>query len=142
MLVRRLRDCEPFVAGDGSVLRELLHPDKTDVAIHYSLAHAKVGPGKRTKAHRLKTAEVYYILSGRGRMHIDAEMTDVDADCAIYIPPGSIQSISNTGKDDLIFLCIVDPVWHQVDEEVVGEFRAARTNAAEAIERTSRSEGE
>jgi hypothetical protein len=29
-----------------------------------------------------------------------------------------------------------------VDEEVVGEFRAARTNAAEAIERTSRSEGE
>ena len=119
MRVRRLRDCELFVAGDGSILRELLHPDKTGLAIRYSLAHARVAPGEKTKAHRLKTAEVYYILSGQGRMHIDAETTAVDADCAIYIPPGSVQYIENTGKDDLIFLCMVDPAWREVDEEIV-----------------------
>lgn len=121
MLVRRLRDCEQFVAGDGSILRELLHPDKADVAIRYSLAHARVTPGESTKAHRLRTAEVYYILRGRGRMHIDAEATDVDADCAIYIPPGSVQYIANTGKDNLLFLCIVDPGWRETDEEVIEE---------------------
>jgi mannose-6-phosphate isomerase-like protein (cupin superfamily) len=119
MLVRRLKNCEQFVAGDGSILRELLHPDKIDVAIHYSLAHARVGPGETTKAHRLRTAEAYYILRGKGRMHIDAETADVDADCAIYIPPGSIQSIENTGRDDLIFLCIVDPAWQPQDEELI-----------------------
>jgi len=119
MLVRRLRDCEQFVAGDRSILRELLHPDKADVAIRYSLARARVAPGEKTKAHRLKTAEVYYILSGRGRMHIDAETTAVDVDCAIYIPPGSVQHIANTGKDDLLFLCIVDPAWREADEEVL-----------------------
>jgi len=119
MLVRRLRDCEQFVAGDSSILREFLHPGKIDVAIHYSLAHAKVRLGEKTKAHRLRTAEVYYILSGQGRMHIDAETTAVDADCAIYIPPGSVQYIENTGKDDLIFLCMVDPAWREVDEEIV-----------------------
>jgi mannose-6-phosphate isomerase-like protein (cupin superfamily)/2'-5' RNA ligase len=119
MLIRRLQDCEQFVAGDGSVLRELLHPDKVNVAIRYSLAHARVAPGESTKAHRLRTAEVYYILRGRGRMHIDAEMTDVDANCAIYIPPGSVQRISNIGKDDIIFLCIVDPAWREEDEEVM-----------------------
>ena len=95
MLVRRLRDCEQFVAGDGSILREFLHPDKIDVAIRYSLAHAEVGAGEKTKAHRLRTAEVYYILSGKGRMQIDRETADVDADCAIYIPPGSIQCITD-----------------------------------------------
>ena len=121
MLVRRLEDCEQFVAGDGSILRELLHPDKADVAIRYSLAHARVGPGERTKAHRLKTAELYYILSGRGRMSIDAEVTDVGANCAIYIPPGALQHIVNTGKHDLLFLCIVDPAWQPRDEEVMGE---------------------
>ncbi len=119
MLVRRLKDCEQFVAGDGSILREFLHPDKTDVAIHYSLAHARVRPGGKTKAHRLKTAELYYILSGRGCMYIDAEAADVDANCAIYIPPGSVQHIANTGKDDLLFLCIVDPAWREVDEEII-----------------------
>jgi len=121
MRVRRLRDCELFVAGDGSILRELLHPDKTGLAIRYSLAHARVAPGEKTKAHRLKTAEVYYILSGRGRMHIDAEAADVDADCAIYIPPGSIQHIQNTGNDHLVFLCIVDPAWREADEETIEE---------------------
>jgi len=120
MLVRRLADCEPFVAGDNSLLREFLHPDKADVAIRYSLAHARVGPGEQTKAHRLRTAEVYYILSGRGRMHIDAESAEVDAGSAVYIPPGSVQYIANTGKDDLAFLCIVDPAWREADEEVVG----------------------
>ncbi len=69
MLVRRLEDCEPFVAGDGSILRELLHPGKADVAIRYSIAHARVSPDEQTKAHRLKTAELYYILRDRGDRH-------------------------------------------------------------------------
>ncbi len=119
MLVRRLRDCEQFVAGDGSILRELLHSDKADVAVRYSLAHARVGPGEKTKSHRLKTAELYYILNGRGRMYIDAEAADVEADCVIYIPPGAVQHIVNTGKNDLLFLCTVDPAWREADEEIV-----------------------
>jgi mannose-6-phosphate isomerase-like protein (cupin superfamily) len=117
MLVRRPGDCEEFVAGDGSILCEFLHPDKADVAIRYSLAHARVGPGKETIPHRLRTAEVYYILHGRGQMHIDAEQAPVDAGCMIYIPPDSVQY---TGNDDLLFLCIVDPAWQAQDEQVIG----------------------
>ncbi len=119
MLVRRVKDCEEFIAGDDSVLRELLHPAKSNVEIRYSLAHATVGPGRRTKAHRLQTAEVYYILQGHGRMHIDAEAAPVTAGCAVYIPPRSVQYMENAGADDLIFLCIVDPAWRQADEEIL-----------------------
>jgi mannose-6-phosphate isomerase-like protein (cupin superfamily) len=120
MLVRRLKDCGQFTAGDGSILCELLHPDKADVAIRYSLAHARVGPGEKTKPHRLRTAEVYYILRGRGRMHVDAGTAEADVDSIIYIPPGSVQYIENTGRDDLLFLCIVDPAWREMDEEIIG----------------------
>ncbi len=119
MLIRRLRDCAEFIAGDGSVLRELLHPDKADIRIRYSLAHARVRPGGRTRAHRLKTTEVHYILDGRGRMHIDEQSAEVAADSAVYIPPGSVQRIENTGPGDLVFLCIVDPAWRKEDEEVI-----------------------
>ena len=119
MLVRRVNDCEEFVAGDDSLLRELLHPDKSDIQIRYSLAHAKVGPGRKTKAHRLKTAEVYYVLQGHGTMHIDAETAPVTTGCAVHIPPRSVQYIENVGADDLVFLCIVDPAWKQADEEIL-----------------------
>jgi mannose-6-phosphate isomerase-like protein (cupin superfamily) len=37
----------------------------------------------------------------------------------VYIPPFSKQSIKNTGKSDLSFLCIVDPAWTQQDEIIL-----------------------
>jgi mannose-6-phosphate isomerase-like protein (cupin superfamily) len=119
MFVRSLWDCEEFVAGDGSILRELLHPDKEDLTIRYSLAHAKVPPGQATKSHKLATTEVYYIIAGSGQMSIDDEMQAVGPGCAVYIPPGAVQFIENTGDEDLLFLCIVDPAWRPEDEEVI-----------------------
>jgi mannose-6-phosphate isomerase-like protein (cupin superfamily) len=126
MLIRHLKDCDEFTAGDDSILRELLHPDKADLEIHYSLAHATVKPGERTKPHRLRTTEVYYLLAGRGRMHIDNEVSEVSADCAVHIPPGSVQCIENTEAADLVFLCLVDPAWRAEDEEILGEAHRCR----------------
>ena len=118
-MIRKITECPEFIAGDGSILRELLHPDKADIELRYSLAHAKVGIGKKTLPHKLRTSEVYYILSGHGLMHINREERNVKAHCVIYIPPGSTQSIENTGKSELEFLCIVDPAWQKSDEIVL-----------------------
>ena len=119
-MLKNLRDCEEFMAGDGSILRELLHPDKADVPIRYSLAHARVVVGHGTTPHKLKSCEVYYIIEGQGRMHIDAESFEVGPESAICIRPKSVQYIENTGDCDLVFLCIVDPAWRQEDEQVLG----------------------
>lgn len=119
MFVKKLQDCEKFIAGDDSLLRELLHPDKTDLAIRYSLAHAVVKPGQTSKPHKLKTSEVYYILEGEGIMHIKMESEKVTPGNVIYIPPNSMQYIRNTGSSELKFLCIVDPAWRHEDEEVL-----------------------
>ena len=117
-MLRRLKDCRQFMAGDSSLLRELLHPDKADLQIHYSLAHASVEVGQATKPHRLRSSEVYYILSGQGLMYIDEQSFEVDSGCAVYIPPNSTQYVENTGDSDFKFLCIVDPPWREEDEEV------------------------
>lgn len=118
MFLRHLRDCAELVAGDGSTLRELLHPAKAALQIRYSLAHAKVAPARATKRHRLRTSEVYYIMAGQGLMHIDGESSEVCPGCAVYVPPGCEQYIENTGKSELIFLCIVEPAWKKEDEQV------------------------
>ncbi len=121
MLIRDLTQCEEFMARDKTALRELLHPDRHDVALHYSLAHAVVEPGKRSAQHVLQSTEVYYILQGQGIMYIDDESEAVRAGQAIYIPAQATQWIENTGAEELQFLCIVDPAWQEQDEEILQE---------------------
>lgn len=118
MLIRKLLDCPEFIAGDGTRLRELLHPDKQDVALRYSLAHAIVPEGQTSLPHSLTTSEVYYILQGQGEMHIDAETQTVEAGDAVYIPPNARQYIHNYGDGPLVFICLVDPAWRREDETV------------------------
>jgi mannose-6-phosphate isomerase-like protein (cupin superfamily) len=119
MFVRELKNCEEFIAGDNCTLREILHPDKADLKLRYSLAHAVVKPGDTTWLHRLKSSEVYYIIEGEGIMHIEDEAKPVRPGTTVYIPPNAKQCIHNSGQRDLVFLCIVDPAWHKEDEKIL-----------------------
>ncbi len=118
MLVRALQDCEEFVAGDSTLLRELLHPDKQPLALRYSLAHATLPVGHTSDPHSLKTSEVYYILAGQGEMHINDETQRVGPGDTVYIPPDARQYIHSCGDEPLVFLAIVDPAWQVADETV------------------------
>ncbi len=118
MLIRKLAHCEEFIAGDGTRLRELLHPDKQPLALRYSLAHAVLPVGQTATPHSLQTSEVYYLLSGQGEMHIDGEVQSVEAGDAVYIPPQARQFIRNSGQEPLVFICLVDPAWQSEDETV------------------------
>lgn len=117
MLIKDFKNSKEFVAGDNTVLRELLNARTTEGAdFRYSLAHATVKQGESSASHALKTSEVYYILEGEGEMHIDEDSKKVHAGQTIVIPPNAKQYISNIGKSDLKFLCIVDPAWRKDDE--------------------------
>ena len=120
--VRRLEDCEEIVALDGTILRELINPlhSKEKMHLDYSIAHAIVRPGEASMPHRFfEASEVYYILSGEGRMHVDDESAEVGPSDTVYIPPKGVQYIENTGQEDLIFLCIVYPSWFPEAEELI-----------------------
>ncbi len=118
MLIRKLSECDEFIAGDGTLLRELLHPDKQPLALRYSLAHAIVAVGQTSLPHSLTTSEVYYILQGIGEMHIDDEVQSVEPGDAVYIPPNARQFIHNCGTEPLVFICLVDPAWRKDDETI------------------------
>ncbi|HPZ06769.1 MAG TPA: cupin domain-containing protein [Candidatus Eremiobacteraeota bacterium] len=118
MYIKNLNTCKEITSGDNCRLREILNPLRDGLSVGYSLAHASVGPGETTFKHTLTSSEVYYILSGEGIMYIDNEEQTVLEDFTIYIPPGSLQCIKNTGTEELIFLCIVDPPWKAEDEVI------------------------
>ncbi|MEM3112669.1 MAG: cupin domain-containing protein [candidate division WOR-3 bacterium] len=119
MKIKSLKQCPEFTAGDNSKLREILNPKKEGLKLNYSLAYAQVKPKKRTLKHRLKYTEVYFIINGKGMMHIDRKKRIVKSKDTIYIPPGAVQFIENIGTQPLEFLCVVNPAWEPKCEEVL-----------------------
>jgi mannose-6-phosphate isomerase-like protein (cupin superfamily) len=122
MLIRRLQDQESINALDNTIIREILNPkhESHPLVLNYSLAHATLKPKEKSLPHKFfEASEVYYILKGKGVMHIDDESAEVSPGDTIYIPPQTIQWIENTDSEDLEFLCVVDPAWQPNAEELV-----------------------
>jgi mannose-6-phosphate isomerase-like protein (cupin superfamily) len=122
MIIRDIADCPRNRVIDGSLLAELLHPDKVPGAqrLRCSVAHAVVPPGESTLPHFLKTStELYYVLEGSGEIHIGTRSAIVHPGQIVLVPKGRSQYIRNTGTGNLVFLCIVTPKWQAADEELV-----------------------
>lgn len=115
----RLNDCPEFIAGDRTRLRELLHPDKTEAKVGYSLAHGYLDPGTESLLHRLRSSEVYYFLAGEGRLTVEDRSVNVSRGDVVYVPPGANQSLLNTGGEAIEFLCLVDPAWQKEAEDIL-----------------------
>ncbi len=120
MFIVDVRERPQFVAGDETLLREVLHPAVHGVPTGYSLAHASLAPGKRSLPHRLAGSEVYYVLKGEGKMYVEGQSDNVREGMLVYVPPGATQFIENTGSGALVFLCIVEPAWSAEGEEIGG----------------------
>ena len=108
-----------FIAGDLTIIKELLSPTNDGVGINYSLAHATVEVGRESIPHILhKSSELYYILKGVGEAFIEQKSYILEKGDYLLIPAGANQYIKNIGNEDLDFLCIVSPPWTIEQEEV------------------------
>ncbi|QUH24327.1 cupin domain-containing protein [Methanobacterium alkalithermotolerans] len=121
MLIRDLKTATYFETTDGTFICELLHPhrEEKDIKINFSIAHAILGPEESSHPHRIKSAgEIYFILEGKGLMHIDNQQALLEPGQLVYIPPGSMQFIKNVSSSELKFLCMVSPPWRKEDDEI------------------------
>jgi mannose-6-phosphate isomerase-like protein (cupin superfamily) len=116
MIISDIDKCVPVQGGEGTTIRQIFHPHNTMLGISYSIAQCVVEPGKRSKPHKMKSSEIYFVTKGKGVMHVDDESSEITENQSVYIPPLSSQFIENTGQTDLEFLCIVEPAWKQEDE--------------------------
>ena len=97
-----------YFSPEGCHILEILN---TEAFSSFSIARARVEPGRSTQLHAVDgVEEAYYILSGEGRMYIqDDEKGTVTAGDVVLIPSGHSQKIKNTGSEDLLFLCVCAP---------------------------------
>ena len=76
-----------------------------------SVARARIEPGITTQLHCLRNIiERYVIIEGSGEVEVDGKRPIFTRPLdVVTIPAGASQRISNTGKSDLVFLCICTP---------------------------------
>jgi len=119
--IRNLTEVPAFTTVDGSEIRELL-AHRNSCLRNQSLAEARLQPGQRTTPHyHPRAEEIYYITTGRGKMQIDGELTEVGPGDAIAIPPGAVHQITNIGPDLLAFLCCCAPAYEHTDTVLLAE---------------------
>ncbi|AJM92349.1 MULTISPECIES: cupin domain-containing protein [Nitrosopumilus] len=119
MSVRKNSEIESIQGNEGTSIKQFFHPHNTLNEINYSLAQFTLKPGKKSKIHKLKSSEIYYILEGSANLIVDDEVLELEKDDSIYVPPNSKQHIENKGEENLRFLCIVEPAWKAEDEIIL-----------------------
>ena len=113
------RQIENYVTKDGSTVRELMHPD-THANSNQSLAEATVPIGIQTELHlHRKSEEIYHITQGEGMMSLGKNQLQVSVGDTICIPPNTPHQISNTGVNDLVFLCACSPAYSHEDTVII-----------------------
>jgi len=110
ILVKRPDETAEIPTEERCHILELLN-ESDDLS--QSIARARVEPGVTTAWHQLKdTSEVYVLLSGSGTVELNEnESHELAAGELVRIPPNTPQRITNTGVDDLIFLCFCTPAF-------------------------------
>ncbi|MCR9290105.1 MAG: cupin domain-containing protein [Bacteroidetes bacterium] len=116
---KSLSEIVEFLAGDHTILKEVLHPKNDAIDLPYSLAYAKIEIGKKSLPHRLtKSSELYYFLEGEGTISIDGQSQKIKKSDIVLVPKNAEQAVENLGNCDLEFLCIVSPPWNELEEEI------------------------
>lgn len=106
-------------AADGSLVRELAHPDWSE-AKGQSLAEAMVPPGTATREHlHVRSEEIYCFVAGGGRIIVGGEERPVVAGDCVVIPPGSPHKLVNDGEAPMVLLCACSPAYSEADTELL-----------------------
>src|SRR3569833_823703 len=91
----------PFVTKDGSIIRELMHPQVHGNRMQ-SLAEAIVPPQSRTLLHRHHLSEeLYHVTGGSGRMRLGEHEFPVTVGDTVCIAPGTPHALINPGDTKL-----------------------------------------
>ena len=107
MISKKNKDLESIFGNENTEIKQIFNPQNTVNGIRYSLAESVIQKGGKSKAHKMKTSEVYFILEGNGILHVENESVEIERYQSVFVPPGNI---------DLKVLCIVDPAWKKENE--------------------------
>ena len=96
------KELKAFYGGDGALIANMFVDEKNKIL------RGKLVQGSSIGLHRhVPTAEVIFILSGKGKAICDGVEEYLSAGDCHYCPKGSEHSLINIGEEDLCFYAVV-----------------------------------
>ncbi|WP_455540141.1 cupin domain-containing protein [Terrisporobacter sp.] len=94
--------------GNGIVKREFIVEGDNLRNKAKLFSKITIPPGNSIGMHdHVDDFEIYYILSGRGKVLDSGEFVEVNEGDAIYTADGNKHYIENIGQEDLVFIAVV-----------------------------------
>jgi len=108
-------DKKPFTALDGAVVYELDSAEERQEN-GFGFAYGHSGPLRKAKFHFHNISdEVYYVLSGEGKVRLDNLTSPIKKGSVIYVPIGVKHGLENTSEEELRVLCFSTPEYKEGD---------------------------
>jgi len=108
--ILRLEDAETIKALGGT-LRVMFTPKTADTKnLVFSVGY--FAPGEILNAHiHPESEEVYYVLKGKGKVYLGKGLKEIpiEPNVGLYIPPGTVHGVANTGRGKLLIAFFVTP---------------------------------
>lgn len=110
----------------GRHTRVMVGPQAPLEAEHFVMGYVTIYPGGSVPLHSHQQEEVYYIVSGEGKIAVDEESQNVQTGDCIYIKPHSNHMLNNTSADNMVMMFCYAPktVAEHWAQEMQGDERA------------------
>ena len=110
MKIKHFNEAEEIEVNDygstNTTIRWLISKEK-DGAPRFALRRFELKPGGQIGIHGHPQEHEIYILKGEGEVFTHYEKYYVKQDDVLYVPPDEPHGYRNSGKDDLVFLCVI-----------------------------------
>jgi quercetin dioxygenase-like cupin family protein len=103
---REVEEVEPQESGAVGVRMRVLIGDE-EGAPNFIMRYFTVEPGGNTPRHSHPWEHEVFVISGHGEVVQGDERLAVGPGSVVYVAPGEEHQFVNTGKDALVFLCII-----------------------------------
>jgi mannose-6-phosphate isomerase-like protein (cupin superfamily) len=108
-------DKQPFTARDGAIVYELLSAEERK-ELDMGLAIGSLEPKRKAIDHLHNISEeVYYVISGNGKVKLDGKEYEVRKGSVIYMPTNCVHALENTISEELEVLCLSSPCYTDAD---------------------------
>jgi quercetin dioxygenase-like cupin family protein len=80
---------------------------KNDDAEHFCMRVFELAPGGYTPRHAHAWEHEIFVHQGAGEVYGNGQWNSIGAGSVIFIPSGEEHQIRNTGKELLVFICLI-----------------------------------
>jgi len=104
----RLEDAETRKALGGTLKVMFTSADTKN--LRFSVGYFEPKEGLNAHIHP-ESEEVYYVLKGKGKVYLgeDLKETPIEPNMGLYVPPGMVHGVVNTGRGRLLIAFFVTP---------------------------------